>query len=177
MRAMRLTLSAVALLAGIGVAAAQQSPGTKPPPPGADGAAKAQQTGTEEPGSHKVGPNNDAVFVDGKLNVPGAPQDTQTVPSKYSEHNAEIDALPIMAMPLGLSDEQKHRIAEVVAKSDAPVAAIEAKPADLLPVATPVSELPQDVGVDIPGVKFIRTKDAILLVRPSNMVVVEAISK
>src|SRR5688500_2840833 len=112
---------------------------------------------------------------------PGAPQDSQTVPSKYSRHNAEIDSLPIMAMPLGLTDEQKRRIADSVAKSGAPVEAIDAKPADILPVTTQASEFPKEVTAEIPGIGnvkfFIRTKDKILLLRPSNMVVVEAIAK
>ncbi len=182
MRAHRLTLSAVALLAGMSVAAAQQqSPANQATNPIGDGPFKSQQGGKEEPGSHASGANNDAnndaVFVNGRLNVPGAPQDSQTVPAKYSKHNAEIDALPIMAMPLGLSEAQKLRIAESVAKSDAPVEAISAKAADILPVDTRTQELPKDITATIGSVKFIRTRDNILLVRPSNMVVVEAISK
>jgi hypothetical protein len=185
MRAHRFTLSALALLASVSLAVAQQqAPANQATNPIGDGPFKSQQGGKEEPGSHQSGANNDAandaVFVNGKLNVAGAPQDSQTVPAKYSKHNAEIDALPIMAMPLGLSDAQKHRIADSVAKSDAPVEAIDAKPADILPVTTQAAELPKEVTAEIPGignVKFIRTKDKILLVRPSNMVVVEAISK
>ena len=145
MRAHRLTLSAVALLAGMSVAAAQQqAPANQATNPIGDGPFKSQQGGKEEPGSHASGANNDAnndaVFVNGRLDVPGAPQDSQTVPSKYSKRNAEIDALPIMAMPLGLSEAQKLRIAESVAKSDAPVEAISAKAADILPVDTRTQE-------------------------------------
>ena len=56
----------------------------------------AQQGGKEEPGSHSSGqPTNTAVFVDGKLAVPGAPADSQTVPSKVSERNAKLDAMPV----------------------------------------------------------------------------------
>ena len=48
------------------------------------------RAGTEEPGSHA--PSQDtAVFVDGKLNVAGAPADSQTVPAKFSQHNDAID--------------------------------------------------------------------------------------
>ena len=119
-------------------------------------------------------------LVNGKLNVPGAPQDGQTVPSKYSKHNAEIDALPIMAMSLGLTEAQKHRLADSVAKSDAPVEAISAKATDILPVTTRSTEFSKEITAEIPGisnVKFIRTTDKILLVRSSNMVVVDAIAK
>jgi hypothetical protein len=38
---------------------------------------------------------NDAPLVNGAWNVPGAPKDSQTVPSKFSERNAAIDKLPI----------------------------------------------------------------------------------
>jgi hypothetical protein len=64
------------------------------------------KTGKEEPTAHAP-TQSTAVFVDGKLNVPGAPADSQTVPAKFSERNDKIDKLPIMAMPLGLSDEQR----------------------------------------------------------------------
>ena len=119
-------------------------------------------------------PANTDVFVNGKLAVPGAPEDSQTVPSKVSARNARLDATPIMALPLGLTDEQKRRVAESVAKSNAPVLQISAKPADILPATTPVSEFSPDVKADAPmlgDVGFIRTKDKILLVRSPNMVV------
>src|SRR5436305_8497893 len=161
----RLSLSTIALLAGLGIAAAQQKasdPGQQAPAnPQGDGPFKSQQNAKEEPGSHGSGqPTNTEAFVDGKLAVPGAPADSQTVPSKVSERNARLDATPIMALPLGLSDEQKRRVVESVAKSNAPVAQISAKPADILPATTPVSEFPAEVKADAPmlgDVAFIRT--------------------
>lgn len=101
MRAHRFTLSAIALLASLGVAAAQQQiPANQATNPIGDGPFKSQQGGKEEPSSHASGVNNDAandaVLVGGKLNVPGAPQDSQTVPSKYSKRNAEIDVQPLI---------------------------------------------------------------------------------
>jgi hypothetical protein len=167
---MRLSLSAIVVLAGVGVAAAQPQ---GPADPQGHDPMKSQQDGKEEPGSHASTAATD-VFVDGKLAVPGAPQDSQTVPSKVSERNARLDAIPIMALPLGLSDEQKRRVAESVARSNAPISQISAKPADILPVTTPVSEFSADVKADAPilgDIGFIRTKDKILLVRAPNMVV------
>ena len=172
----RLSISAAALLAGLSVAAAQQAPVSAD---GHNDQAKPAQNGAEEPGSHPAAPADANVFVNGKLAVPGAPEDSQTVPSKVSERNARLDATPIMALPLGLSDEQKHRVADSVAKSDAPVSQISAKPADILPATTPVSEFSADVKADAPmlgGVGFIRTKDKILLVRSPNMVVTGEVS-
>ncbi len=167
----RLSLSAAALLASLGLAYAQPAPAAGQ---AAQDQAKPAQNGSEEPGSHPANSADTSVFVNGKLAVPGAPADSQTVPSKVSERNARLDATPIMALSLGLSDEQKHRIAESIAKSDAPVSEISAKLADVLPATTPVSEFSAEVKADAPilsDVSFIRTKDKILLVRAPNMVV------
>jgi hypothetical protein len=169
-----ISLSAVALLAGLSIAGAQRVPAD-----GHNDQAKPAQNGAEEPGSRAAAPADINVFVNGKLVVPGAPEDSQTVPSTVSERNARLDATPIMALPLGLSHEQKHRVAESVAKSDAPVSEISAKPADILPATTPVSEFAADVKAQVPmlsDVRFIRTKDKILLVRAPNMVVTGEIS-
>src|SRR5206468_3484165 len=158
----RLSLSVVALLASVGIAATQQQ---APADPQGHDPTKSQQGGKEEPGSHASGaPANTAVFVDGKLAVPGAPADSQTVPSKVSERNAKLDAMPIMAMPLPLSDEQKQRIVAGIAKSNAPIRELSAKPADMLPVTTEVSEFPAELKQDAPmlsDIQFIRTKDKI----------------
>src|SRR5436305_6817748 len=175
----RLSLSAIALLAGLGIAAAQQKANDQgqqaPANPQGDGVFKSQQNAKEEPGSHTSGqPTNTAVFVDGKLAAPGAPADSQTVPSKVSERNAKLDAMPIMALPLGLSDEQKRRIVDAIGKSNIPVEQISAKPADMLPQLTQVSPMPDDVKAAVPmasDFSIIRTKDKILLVRAPNMVV------
>lgn len=100
MRTHRFTLSALALLASMSLAAAQQQAPANQDGTLSGGPVKSQQGGKEEPGAHASGANNDAnndaVFVNGKLNVPGAPQDSQTVPAKYSKHNAEIDAQPLI---------------------------------------------------------------------------------
>jgi hypothetical protein len=172
----RLSISAAALLAGLSLAVAQ------PAPKSADGhndQAKPAQNGAEEPGSRAPTPADTDVFVNGKLAVPGAPEDSQTVPSKVSARNARLDAMPIMALPLGLTDEQKHRVADSVAKSDAPVSQISAKLADILPATTPVSEFSAAVKADVPmlgDISFIRTRDKILLVRAPNMVVTGEVS-
>ena len=170
----RLSFSALALVAGIGIAAAQQqAPANQSNNPIGDGPFKSQQGGKEEPGSHPAAASTE-VFVDGKLAVPGAPADSQTVPSKVSERNAKLDAMPIMALPMGLSDEQKRRIVDAIAKSNIPVEQISAKPADMLPQLTQVSPMPDDVKAAVPmasDFSIIRTKDKILLVRAPNMVV------
>jgi hypothetical protein len=80
---------------------------------------KPGQGGKEEPSSHAPTASETDIFVNGKLVVPGAPAESQTEPAKFSERNARIDAMPIMAYPLGLSDEQKQRIVESIAKRQA----------------------------------------------------------
>ena len=84
---MRLSLSAVALLAGIGVAFAQQQPpnaATQNAPNAAaqnNEQAKPAQAGAEEPTSRtNAAPAPTEVLVDGKLAVPGAPENSQTEP-------------------------------------------------------------------------------------------------
>jgi hypothetical protein len=133
------------------------------------------RAGAEEPSSHA--PSQDtAAFVNGKLNVPGAPADSQTVPAKFSQRNDMIDKTPIMAMPLGLSDEQKRAIAEAVKRADAPVAQVKSKPAEELPWGVTIHDLPNaSTDPSLPDVKYVRTPDGILLVRPSNRIVVDEI--
>jgi hypothetical protein len=172
---MRLSLAAIIVLTGVSIAIAQQQ---VPADPQGHDPRKSQQDGKEEPGSHSSTASTE-VFVNGKLAVPGAPEDSQTVPSKVSERNARLDATPIMALPLGLTNEQRRRIVDSVAKSDAPVEQISAKPADILPATTPVKEFSADLKAEAPvlsDVSFIRTKDKILLVRSPNMVVTGEVS-
>jgi hypothetical protein len=173
MRLIHIPIAAVAFYLGlsISIAPAQQAdPNDK---------AKPAQAGTEEPSSRAPTASQTDIFVNGKLVVPGAPAESQTEPAKFSERNARLDEVPIMARPLGLSDEQKQRIAASVAKSNAPVSDISAKPADVLPADTPVSEFAADVKAAAPvtsDLHFIRTRDKILLVRAPNMVVTGEIS-
>ena len=175
MRLIHLPLAAAAFYVGlsISIAPAQQSPD----PQGHD-PIKSQQGGKEEPGSHPAAASND-VFVNGKLVVPGAPAESQTEPAKFSEKNARLDVVPIMARPLGLSDAEKRRIVASVTQSNAPVTQISAKPADILPATTTVSEFAPDLKSAVPATKdlaFIRTSDKILLVRTPNMIVIDQIA-
>src|SRR3954470_9110679 len=82
------------LLAAVCSAAAQQSPAVEPQQKQQQ--EKAQQNpsgkmGKEEPSSHAPSdkPADNSVFVNGALAVPGAPANTDTVPAKFSQKNAE----------------------------------------------------------------------------------------
>ena len=98
MRLTSMSLSALALVAGMAIASAQQTaPPNQATNPVGDGPFKSQQGGKEEPGSHTSGATAPTeVLVDGKLAVPGAPQDSQTVPAKFSERNAKLDQEPLV---------------------------------------------------------------------------------
>ncbi|MBX9846978.1 MAG: hypothetical protein K2Z80_34740 [Xanthobacteraceae bacterium] len=167
-----------------GVKPTQDQSGSSNVPATADQQQQGQQavstpsgkTGKEEPSAHAPSEST-AVFVDGKLNVPGAPADSQTVPAKFSERNDKIDKLPIMAMPLGLSDEQRRAILDSVKQANPPVQTTSAKPAEELPLNIEVHDL--GVASDIPDaarLKVVRTPDRILLIAPSNRIVVGEIA-
>jgi hypothetical protein len=163
-----------------GVKPTQDQSGSSKAPATADQNQQGQQavstpsgkTGKEEPSAHTP-TQSSAVFVDGKLNVPGAPADSQTVPAKFSERNDKIDKLPIMAMPLGLSDEQRRAILDSVKQANPPVQTTTAKPAEELPLNIEVHDL--GVAANIPEVaqlKIVKTPDRVLLISPSNRIVV-----
>ena len=174
---MRLGLTAAITISCAGLAAAQQPPAD----PGQQQRHEQMlqtvpgKNGAEEPSAHVPATAGDpqAAFVNGKLNVPGAPENSQTEPAKFSARNAALDPVPTMARPLPLTGEETHRIAESIAKANAPVTRISAKPADILPDDVTPSDLPREV-LDIPMVKdlkYVRLPDKIVLVRPPNMVV------
>ena len=115
-------IALVALLGEYGFASAQgkvdeqttQELKKVDPVPPATGKTVPEQTGTQEPSTKGKGHASDAsVFVDGRLAVPGAATDGETVPSKYSARNAALDKLPTAAFRLlGLADAQKREIHE-----------------------------------------------------------------
>jgi len=124
--------------------------------------------------------SQEPVLVDGKLAVPGAAQDAQTAPAKFSAKNDAIDKTPIMAYPPPLTDEQKRAIYQQVSQGQVPVANVDAKPAQQLPASTALQELPADLREQIPAVsdyKFLRLQDKVLLVNPRESIVVGEITK
>jgi hypothetical protein len=133
----------------------------------------AGRAGAEEPGSHA--PSQDtAVFVNGALNVAGAPADSQTVPAKFSKRNDAIDHVPIMAMPvLAFSNEQKRSIIDAVHGANPPVQSTSAKPAEELPIGVTVQDWPATASDPaFAKMKYVRAQDRILLVEPTNRVVI-----
>jgi hypothetical protein len=118
---LRTSALALAFVAGIGLAAAQQ----QPPPADAQQKSqqeKAQQTpsgqmGKEEPSSHapSAAPPANAAFVNGALAVPGAPANTDTVPAKFSAKNAADDKLITVAYTFKtLTDDERPLVIDAL---------------------------------------------------------------
>lgn len=133
--------------------------------------------GKEEPGSHAPtqaqGEQPSPALVNGAWNVPGTKADSQTVPAKFSQRNDMIDKLPIMGMSLGLSDEQKRTIADTVRTANKPVASTKAKISEELAWDVTVHDLPTSANDPaMAKLKYVRGQDRILLIEPTNRVVV-----
>jgi hypothetical protein len=186
-RSFQAGVAVTAMLAGLGFALAQQPPANDKQQPQAESAQKDWQrtesgkAGKEEPSSHLPSdqPKENAVFINGALAVPGAPSDGETVPAKFSQRNAALDEVPIMARPLPLNDDQKRRIYDVVSGANKPVATITAQPASALPGSVELFELPPELA-DIAAVrdlKYVRLAGKVLLVQPPNKVVVGEIAR
>lgn len=140
------------------------------------------QGGKEEPSSHAASekPMSTAVFIDGKLAVPGAAPDGPTVPAKFSERNAELDKAPTMARPLPLTEEEKKRIYESVAETRPAPASDAVQPAHVLPTSVALHELPNKITQEIPAVSelhYAKFENKLLLVRAPNRIVVGVIEK
>jgi hypothetical protein len=106
----------------------------------------------------------------------------QTMPAKFSRRNDLLDHMPVMAWPLPLNEQQRQQIYKaVMADKSAPAAGAEAlKPASALAFEQlhEMHPLPQAVaGIDgLQGLKYVKGKDKVLLVRPSSGVVVDQVT-
>jgi hypothetical protein len=173
---------ALMTLAAPHIAAAQQasSPGSTPiQQQGIDRTLSTEsgKAGTQEPSatSPAAETQNNGVFVNGALNVPGAPKDSQTVPAKFSERNAALDKLPIMAQPLGLTDAQRKVILQSVRAASAPMERRDAKLTEELPATIEAHEFSPTIKSEIPALtnlKYVRLANKVLLIVPANHIVV-----
>jgi hypothetical protein len=119
--------------------------------------------------------------------APAAPQGPigatlQTMPAKLSQRNDLLDHLPIMAWPLRLNEQQRQQIYQAVMadKSQPAASADTLKPAAALSYDQnrDMHPLPRTLaGIDgLQGLRYVKGKDKVLLVRPSNGIVVDQIS-
>ncbi len=123
----------------------------------------------------------------------GTPSDTrpgpigatgQTMPSKFSERNDILDRVPIMAMPMALTEAQRQRIYQSVMADTSQPPKTDAQalgPATVLSTEQALNEtqaLPDSLGdIDLlKGLRYIKAKDKVLLVWPATRIVVDAIT-
>ncbi len=108
----------------------------------------------------------------------------QTMPSRFSQRNEILDRVPIMAMPLALTEPQRQRIYQSVMAdtSRRPAADADAlAPAAILSTEQALNQtqaLPESLS-DIDGLKglqYVKAKDKVLLVLPATRIVVDAIT-
>lgn len=108
----------------------------------------------------------------------------QTMPSTISQRNEILDRVPIMAMPLALTEPERQRIYETVmadksrqptpdAESLAPATFLSTEQA--LNEAQPMPDSLQDIEL-LRGLQYVKAKDKVLLVRPVSRIVVDAIT-
>jgi hypothetical protein len=188
-----LGIAAIALLAGIGTAAAQQpvqqqtpaidaqKPSTAPPTSSQQQQheqmlnTRSGMNAKEEPSAHA--PSSKSA---GTVGTAPEARDTQTTPSKYSERNAALDKLPIMAQPLGLSEPEKRFIYDSVSETRPAPDADAVEAAHALPSNVVLHQFPKKVVDEIPAVRtlhYARFANKVLLVRAPNRIVVGVIEK
>lgn len=105
----------------------------------------------------------------------------QTMPAKYSEKNAALDKIPIMAQSLNLTDEQRKMIYQsLAAHKDVEARAIDASAATELPEDVKLYDLPEKVVEQLPNLKaykFARLQDKFVLVSAPTRIVVGEITQ
>ena len=176
---------ALALFAGMGLAVAQGGP---PKSDGSDHSevpgSKSDQAGKQEPTAKPAKDTNDGVFVNGALNVPGAPQNTDTVPAKFSAKNDADDKLITVAYTFKeLTDEQRRAIYDAVkgrpqGTTGAGTSGTSYDVGAELPASVDVMPFPPEVTAAIPQTEKYRytvSGNRVLLVSPTNMIVVGTI--
>jgi hypothetical protein len=158
--------AAIVLCAGASLAfAADGTPSTTP--------GDTQHIGNEPPSS--VTNTGDGAAPVGPIGASG-----DTIPAKYSARNAADDKLPLGAYRLKhLTEGQKQAIHRSIIRAHAPAATADngVHPAvgDLVPSGIALNPLPDDATAQVPetkDLKYVTTRDKVVLVDPINMMVV-----
>jgi hypothetical protein len=156
---------------------AGQSPGQAGNP-----APNGGQPGSAQPGSTDVTGSADA--NGGASAAPAGPigSTVQTMPAKFSKRNDVLDHMPIAAWPLPLNEQQRRQIYQAVMADKSPPAADAAKlkPASSLSFEQQrhMHALPESLAAidGLEGLKYVKAKDKVLLVRPSTGIVVDEVT-
>ena len=182
-----------ALLAGMSVGLAQQpSPPARPqqqeqqPQQQQQQQEKAQQTpsgqaGKDEPSSHgaTTKPQDNAVLINGRLAVPGAPDNTDTTPAKFSDKNAADDRLSTFAYTFKLLSAEQRRAVYEELKDQQSAVELKAEIATELPLAVELRSVPETLVSRVPdtkGYEYIVTHGRVLVVSPPTRIVVGTFS-
>ncbi len=193
---------AVAIAFTLGIACAQtdtaQPSRNDPPPPAPNQSSKdpvppatnsslPTRGGKQEPSSKVEGTDaNTPILNNGVLTVPGAPQQSQTAPAKFSRRTDEADKLPIAAYTLRhLSGQQTDRLYSTLHK---PMALSAEQLADLSEVGAEVTAstlkglepLPEQLLSELPELNsllFARVGDKFVLVDPVQHRVLAVVNK
>ena len=104
----------------------------------------------------------------------------QTMPAKFSQRNDLLDHMPMMAWPLPLNAQQRQEIYQaVMADKSPPADTTKLKPANALTFEQrrDMRPLPESLtAIDgLQGLKYVKGKDKVLLVRPSTGIVVDEV--
>ncbi len=178
---------------GVGLAAAQNNPPTDQkqqpsgPPPAEASPVPAPRLPTQPPGQEAdnakptmLQPEHSATPDKVAEPVPGATR--QTEPSTVSAANAALDKLPIVALQLPLTDQQKSKIFASLGKAAVnPTGNIKVTVAQSLPSTdVALQEFPADAKAAVPDVaryKYVKLDDRVLIVDPQFWIVVGEIKK
>jgi cytoskeletal protein RodZ len=171
-------LGSTALSAGNAVAQ-QSPPAAEPQQQQQQQQEKAQQTpsgkmGAEEPSSHAPSqkPADNSVFVNGALAVPGAPENTDTVPAKFSDKNAADDKLSTAAYTFKLLTEEQRAAIYAGLKGQPAGPAFNADIGIELPSSVELRPVPDDVVA-----RVLQTKDYRYAVADNRVLLVSPVTR
>jgi hypothetical protein len=167
---------AFALLAGTTFAAAQSQQNQDQE--------RARQAAPAEPSAAAAAAPVQPIFVDGKLAVPGAPADSETVPAKFSARNDAIDKLNLVALTeKQLNDAQRQALYQSLGPARSTTGSGTATSGNganvqvgvMLPRSIKLQALPDDVKRRMPNIgnyDYARVANKVLLVEPTDRAVV-----
>ena len=160
---LRTSALALAFVASVGLAAAQQRP------PAADPQQQSQQEKAQQTPSGQMGqeePSSHAPYA-------AAPANTDTVPAKFSAKNAADDALITIAYTFKtLTDDERRAIYQAL--KGQPAAAVNADVGTELAPAIELRPVPNEVVARVPqtkGYRYVVANNRVLLVGTSRIVV------
>ena len=135
------------------------------------------KAGKEEPGSHAPSdpPDTMPVLVDGKLTAPGAPQQTDTVPSTVSPQNAADDKLITTAYTFKAMPNDQRQVIYQALKNGPSIGNVKAEVGTELPAKVRLQAIPEQLAKQVPqtkGYQYVVSADRVLLVAPANRIVV-----